>query len=199
VITFDPATHSYKVQGVRFPSVTEIIADMGLYGDTSYFTDYCRERGHFVHRIIEWHLAGELDEDTIDPALQGYFDAWLRFEKEAQYVGDACEKAMADMTHRFAGTIDLIGHLNGHYTVVDVKTGGPSPAHALQTAGYSILLKHPGVRRFSLHLKGDGNYKLIAHKDRQDSQVFMAALALWYWKANNLKGEGIIWQNPHFN
>lgn len=186
MIEFDPEKHIYTVDGVRFPSVTQIISDMGLYGDTSYFTDYCRERGSFVHKIIEYHLSGELDEATIDPDLQGYFEAWRRFEKEAAFfVSDTCEKVMADMMHRFAGTIDHVGHLNGHYAVLDVKTGGPSPAHALQTAGYSILLKYPGVRRFSLHLKDDGNYKLIEHKDRQDTQVFMAALAIFYWKANN--------------
>jgi hypothetical protein len=185
MIHFSPESHTYTVDGVRYPSVTQIISDMGLYGDTSYFTDYCRERGSFVHKIIQYHTEGTLDEATIDPALQGYFDAWLKFQREADFVSDACEKVMVSDSYRFAGTVDHVGHLNGHYTCLDVKTGGSSPAHALQTAGYSILLKHPGVRRFSLHVKNDGKYKLIEHKDSQDMQIFKAAVAIWYWKRNN--------------
>jgi hypothetical protein len=185
MIHFDPTAHIYTVDGVKYPSVTQVISDTRLYGDTSYFTEYSADRGRFVHRIIEYHLSCQLDEDTIDPALCGYFEAWRRFEQEASYVSDECEKVMASHHHHFAGTIDHIGHLNGHYCVIDVKSGGPSPAHAIQTAGYSILLNHPGVKRFSLHLKDDGSYKLIEHKERQDSQIFMAALAIWYWKANH--------------
>jgi hypothetical protein len=111
---FKEEDHSYWNGGVKYPSVTQIISDMGLYGDTSYFTDYSRDRGLFVHKIIQWHLSGELDESSIDSVLQPYFDAWLRFEKEAAYVSEVCEKVMAsDMLH-FAGTADHIGHLNGH-------------------------------------------------------------------------------------
>jgi hypothetical protein len=184
---FKEEDHSYWNGGVKYPSVTQIISDMGLYGDTSYFTDYSRDRGLFVHKIIQWHLSGELDESSIDSVLQPYFDAWLRFEKEAAYVSEVCEKVMAsDMLH-FAGTADHIGHLNGHYCIADVKTGAPSPAHAIQTAAYAILLKHPGVKRFSLYLTDKGNYKLIENKDRQDEQIFKSALALYFWKQNNLK------------
>jgi len=185
MIQFDPATHIYTVEGGRFPSVTQIISDMGLYGDTSYFTEYCRERGSFVHQIIKYHVDNELDESTIDPALQGYFDAWRRFESEAQYIGDVCEHLLADQTYRFAGTIDHLGHLNGYPCVIDVKTGAMSPATALQLAGYEVLQKHPGIRRFGLQLTADGKYKLKEYKDRGDRGVFLAALAIHWWKVNN--------------
>lgn len=185
MIQFDPTAHTYTVGGVRFPSVTQIISDVGLYGDTSYFTEYCRERGSLVHRIIQYHVSGELDESTIDPVLQGYFDAWRRFESESSYVGDACEMLMADMTYRFAGTVDHLGHLNGYPCVIDVKTGAMSAATSLQLAGYEVLQKHPGIRRFGLQLSADGKYKLKEYKDRGDRGVFLAALSLWWWKANN--------------
>ena len=39
---------------------------------------------------------------------------------------------------RYAGTIDEVGILpNGHFTVVDFKTGGAYPEHALQVAAYA--------------------------------------------------------------
>jgi hypothetical protein len=188
MIKFDPASHTYTVDGVRYPSVTQIISDMGLYGDTSYFTEYCRERGLFVHKIIQYHLSGELDEATIDPALRGYFEAWLKFQREASYVSDACEKVMASDSYRFAGTVDHVGHLNGHPCLIDTKTGAMSPATALQLAGYEVLVKQPGIKRFGLQLTAEGNYKLREFNDRQDRNIFLAALACHFWKSNNRIG-----------
>ncbi len=184
-VIFDPEKHAYYCRGIRYPSVTQIIAAAGLYGDTSRWTDYSRDRGTYVHQIIEYHLAGELDEATIDPALLPYFAAWLRFEAEAGFVSEGCEKRLVSERHRFAGTIDHIGHLNGHYVIIDVKSGAPVPATGVQLAGYEILLGVPGPRRYGLHLKDDGKYSLVEYRGREDRAVFIAALNLYYWKANN--------------
>lgn len=184
-LTFNPEIHEYRANGLIVPSVTQIIAAAGLYGDTSHFTDYSRDRGTFVHQIVEWHLSGELDETTVDPFLAPYFEAWKKFEQESSYVSDSCEKRLASSTYRFAGTIDHIGHLNGHFCIIDVKSGAPTPATGIQLAGYEMLLSARGARRFALHLKDDGNYKLIEYKDRNDRNVFLSALALWNWKQNN--------------
>jgi len=185
MLTFDAEKHEYRLDGVRLPSVTQIIADAGLYGNTSYFTDYSRDRGSFVHQIIEWHLSQELDEATIDPVLMPYFEAWKRFEAESSYVSDSCEEQLASSRYRYAGTIDHIGHLNGYFCIIDVKSGAPTPATGIQLAGYENLLKVKGAKRFALHLKDDGNYKLIEYKDSNDRNVFLAALSLYYWKQNN--------------
>jgi hypothetical protein len=187
-VEFDAHAHVYRFRGVRYPSVTQIIADSCLYGDTSYYTDYSRERGTYVHRVIQWHLSGELDEATIDPVILPYFKGWLRFQKEAAFVSDECEKVLISDSHRFAGTVDHIGHLNGHFCLIDVKTGSPQPAHAIQTAAYGILLKHPGIKRFSLYLTAEGKYKLVEDKDRDDGKIFLSCLAVYYWKQNNLRG-----------
>lgn len=185
-VVFTESDHSYRVGGARYPSVTQVIADMGLYGNAAdYFTEWSRERGSFVHRIIQWHLSGELDESTIDPVLAPYFDAWRRFEQEAGYVSDACEKVMASDFYKFAGTVDHIGHLNGYYCIIDVKTGALSPATAIQMGGYEILMKSPGIRRFGLRLMDTGKYSLKEYKDRQDSKIFLAALSVYYWKQDN--------------
>lgn len=185
MVTFNQETHEYKEHGIKYPSVTQVIAASGMYGDTSYFTDYSRDRGTFVHTVIQWHLSGDLDEATIDPIIMPYFEEWKRFEKEADYVPECCEKIMASDLYHFAGMVDHIGHLNGHYCLIDVKTGAPNPAHAIQTAAYKILLNHAGVKRFTLYLNDEGKYKLTENKDGQDQQVFKAALAVYFWKQNN--------------
>ena len=184
-LTFSAENHEYRLQGVRLPSVTQIIADAGLYGNTDYFTEYSRDRGSYVHKAIEYHLAGELDESTLDPVIVPYFEAWQKFVLESNYVSDECEHRTASTVYRYAGTIDHIGHLGGHFCIIDVKTGTPTPATGIQLAGYENLLKVKGAKRFALHLKDDGNYKLIEYKDSNDRNVFLAALSLFYWKQNN--------------
>lgn len=185
-LIFRESDHSYMLHGVSLPSVTQIIADAGLYGNTSYFTDYSRDRGSFVHKAIEYHLSGELSEETLDPVIVPYLDAWKRFQSEANYISDLCEERLASNVYRFAGTIDHIGYLDGHFCIIDVKTSVvASAATGIQLAGYEILLSARGARRFALHLQDNGNYKLIEYKDRNDRNIFLAALALWIWKQNN--------------
>ena len=189
MIKFDEATHTYTVDGVRLVSVTQVIADAGLYGDaTAFFTEYSRNRGTNIHKIIQWHLSKELDESTVGPVERPYFDAWLKFEAEADYVSDACEKAMASVPYRFAGTVDHVGHLNGHPSLIDTKTGATMPATSLQLAGYEVLIKSPGIKRFSLQLMNTGKYKLTEFKNRSDRGVFLSALSLYFWKRNHLNG-----------
>jgi hypothetical protein len=187
VVEFNEQDHSYTVEGVRYPSVTQILAALGFYGDAvKYFTEQSRDRGSFVHRIIQYHLAGELDEETIDPALRGYFDAWLGFERDTGFTAHTIEQPMFCSVNLFAGTPDLIGELRRD-SIIDIKTGDPGPAAALQTAAYEILYGK-SVSRFSLQLKQDGKYKLTAYQEYTDRKIFLAALSVYRWQvARNLR------------
>lgn len=185
-ITFKADGHTYTVNSVDYPSVTRVIADSGMYGNAAaYFTEHSRERGAFVHQIIKYDVDGELDESSVDEALAGYFDAWKRFRAESGYEPEWCEKVLASTLYGFAGTVDHVGLLNGHPAIIDTKTGAVMPATAIQTGGYEILVKKPGIRRFGLQLMADGKYRLTEFRDRQDSKIFLAALSVYYWKRNN--------------
>ena len=185
MITFDSTTHSYTIDGQPVPGVTDILTDMGFI-DKTWFDDYSRERGKLVHRVIHWHITGELDEATIDTAILPYFIAWRRFEKDTGFVSTETEKPLGSKIYRFAGTPDQIGKLNGHDAIIDYKTGTILPWVGLQLAGYEILRGKP-LRRFALALKDDGKYSLKEFKDRQDRGVFLSALACWHWQRNNRK------------
>ena len=182
-LSFDTETHTYTVNGEVWPSVTQILKDMGFI-DTTWFTEYARERGSLVHRIIKWHCHGVLDESTIDPVLRPYFDAWLHFIKDSHYKLTATERSMYHETYRFCGTLDHVGFLNDQASVVDCKTGIVSPATALQLSGYEILTGKR-LKRYGLQLTDQGKYKLTPFKDRNDRQVFLAALACWHWQRNH--------------
>lgn len=183
MITFSPATHSYTIDGQPVPSVTQILADMGFI-DTTWFTEYGRERGKLVHRIIHWHITGELDEATIDPELQGYLDAWGAFIADTGFVSTETEKPLGSVLHRFCGTPDHIGILNGREAAVDAKTGVIAPWAGIQLAGYEILKGKP-LKRFALQLKENGKYSIKPFTDRQDRGMFLSALACWWWQHNN--------------
>lgn len=188
MIQFDEAEHSYTVNGVRYPSVTTILKDMGLI-DTSWFTPEACQRGTYAHQIIEWDQSGELDYDTIDNALIGYLDAWKKFVKDTDYRCISTERRMVSELYRFAGTADQVGLLNSQRAIIDIKSGAVSPCTSLQLAGYEILYDAP-CKRFALQIMPDGKYKLTEYKDRGDRSVFLSAVALWHWKLNNLKGRG---------
>lgn len=182
MVVFNEKDHTYSVEGVVYPSVTRVLAALGFYGDAvQYFTEHSRDRGSFVHKIIQYHLHGELDEESIDPELLGYFDAWLRFEKDTGFKAHTIEKPMFCPVNLFAGTPDIIGELRRD-SIIDIKTGDPGPAAALQTAAYEILYGKSAAR-FSLQLKQDGKYKLTPYQDYTDRKIFLAALSVYKWQA----------------
>ena len=189
MIVFDPITHTYILNGQPVPSVTTILKDMNFI-DTTWFTDYGRDRGKLVHKIIHWHITGELDESTIDPELQGYFDAWKAFEDASGFVSTETEKPLASELYRFAGTPDIIGKFKDYGEVFDIKTGPVAPWTGLQLAAYEILAGRP-LKRYALQLNKNGKYSLKPFAKRQDRQIFLAALACWWWqKNNNMRGRG---------
>ena len=182
-LKFDPETHTYTVDGEVLPSVTQILKDMGFI-DATWFNDYAQERGSLVHLIIKWHCREMLDEDTIDPALRPYFDAWIKFVADSEFISKEVEVPTYSPAFRFAGTYDQVGILNGDPSVIDYKTGLVTAPTALQLAGYEILTGRR-LKRFGLQLTDQGKYKLTEFKDRNDRQVFLAAVACWHWIRNH--------------
>jgi hypothetical protein len=185
MLTFDAANHIYTMAGHPVPSVTQILADMGLI-DTTWFDEWSRTRGRMVHRVVELHLSGELDEENLDPILMPYLDAWKQFEVDTKFAPTATEAPLYSIVHQFAGTPDYIGVLNGCEAVVDAKSGAIYRATALQLAGYEVLAGRP-LKRFALQLMDTGKYKLTSFTSRQDRGIFLAALAVWQWKNNGRK------------
>ncbi len=182
-LTFDPKTHIYKVTGEVWPSVTQILKDMGFINAT-WFTEHSRERGSLAHLIIKWHCEDVLDIETVDPVLWPYLDAWDSFVTDTGFVSDAVEVPLYNANYRFAGTPDQIGKLYAAPSVIDYKTGAMTPATGLQLAGYELLTGRC-LKRYGLQLTDKGKYKLTPFKDRNDRQVFLAALACWQWIRNH--------------
>jgi len=193
-VAFDAVTHRYSSGDVALVSVTQAIREAGLMGDTSYFTDEARDRGTAVHQMVEFYDQGDLDEDGLDPALRPYLDAYHWFLHDHQPTWSHIEARRADLTLRYAGTVDRAGTLatTKHAVVLDVKSGTPALWHRLQLSAYRRLvlaeLPTPIVIRHALYLAADGTYKLdtLPVNDQEDWQTFHAALTLANWKRRYL-------------
>ena len=183
---FDEEKHQFIVDGQQWPSITQILGDEGFI-DTAWFTEYGRERGRLLHKIIHWHITDELDETSISPVLQGRFNAWLAFEKDSGFKSIETEKPRINDVYRFGGIPDHFCTIFGKKAIVDVKSGVSPAWVGLQLAAQEILIGGFHLR-YSLQLKDNGKYSLKPYTDHQDQAVFLSALACWQWKQNNLKG-----------
>jgi len=190
VIGYDDATHTYTVDGAPYASVTQVIAEAGLYGDAArWFSERSRERGLMVHKTIESYYRDSLDVAALLPEVRGYFDAWLRFESDTGFYPAYVEEAHYHHAIKIAGRPDLIGPHEGAPTIIDIKTGAPAPATGIQLAGYEYIFKaEVPCHRLAVHLGRDGKYKLQLYNDRHDRDIFLAAVSIYNWRKANLRG-----------
>lgn len=181
-VTFIEEPHAYHWEdGAPVAcSVTEALKITG-YLDPSHYTDFGRQRGSYVHQMLEWHDRGELAEDTLDPALVPYLKAYGNFMAQHAVAWDSIELRLGDRARNVAGTLDRIGA----FGLLDIKSGGSEPWHALQTACYALLAQTNGlilsarrVKRWGLYLTSNGKYDLRPHDGVNDVAVANALMTV---------------------
>ncbi len=180
MLKFDPEKHVYTYDGQPTPSVTQALKLGGLIDD-KWFDDVSRARGSAVHKAIFLHMQNDLDFDSLHPMIKPYVEGFFQFEKMTRFkpIIELCEVSQFHPVHRYAGTPDVVGILNGRHIVLDFKTGA-APTARYQTAAYAefprIKIYQPD--RFDLRLFPDGRPKLNQHKSPDDFTVFLAALTI---------------------
>lgn len=153
-VEFEAEGHRY---GNGLESVTGILKAEGFI-DTRFYDDWSRDKGSMVHLATHYDDIGELDEDTLDPVIVPYLEAWRKFKRESGFIVEQSEVPMMSTVYQYAGTPDVIGHF---------PTGC--------------------LKRAAVELHDDGSYKLIPFTDRQDAALWLSVLAIHRWKANNLR------------
>ena len=194
-LTFDEASHTYRLDGRVVPSVTQVLDP--LY-DFSRIAPEVLERkrnlGTAVHKAIELDVADDLDHASLSEAVLPYFQAWQQFNADFA-PRNAQSEVRVYSKHGYAGTCDLVCEQRDEVWVLDFKTSAEvGAATALQTAAYSQAVKETWrpnddlqhlFRRGAVHLKPDGTYKLHTYNDRTDWPTFLACLTLHNWRMNN--------------
>jgi len=167
------------------PHCTAILKDAGLV-DTSFFTDYHRDRGSALHKATEYLDQGRLDRSTVDEAIVGRLAQYERFLAEVQPEIIGIEVPVLSLAYGFCGTYDRRLFIGGRCGILDIKGPTVMPATAIQLAGY-VLAAGGVLARWSLHLSDD-HYRLIEHTDRRDFDTFKAAVTI----ANFRRDHGLI-------
>lgn len=144
---FDESTHTYTLNGIVIPSVTEICAPItcGKYPPVGV-VQQAAARGSRVHELCALYDMDALP-DEIESDLVGYVKAWAAFCRDYKPVWQYIERPLLgelDAGQPFAGTLDRIGVIDGFNRVVDIKTTSnlDRPAKVslcCQIAGYEWL------------------------------------------------------------
>ena len=170
---FDEDTHTYTLDGVVIPSVTEICAPItcGKYPPVGV-VQQAAARGTRVHELCALYDMDALP-DEIEAGLVGYVKAWAAFCRDYKPVWTHIELplyGLLDTGLPFAGTLDRIGEIDGRTRVVDIKTTASldRPAKVAlceQITGYEWLADLNDIDVFDgagmgVQLFADGNYRV---------------------------------------
>lgn len=193
MLDFDPASHTYWLDGVVIPSVTSVLKP--LYNFDGINPDVLNAKaalGTAVHRACELLDNDDLDEESdagraaLLP-IAGYLAGYKQFKSDKRLMIVANEQRLFHPVHRYAGTIDRSYAMGGDLWDVDLKsTVSMSPIVGLQTAAYTEMFRANGrkqpARRGALQLFPDGTYKLHEFTDSSDYPVFLSLLTVQRFK-----------------
>jgi hypothetical protein len=187
-LDFDPITHSYTVDGLKVPSVTQILSAVGLSDYSRVPKNVLEEasvRGSAVHRIIEMSDMGQLIE--CPEWARGYLSAWERFLIEKSVCILECETIIFNEKLRYAGTLDRVALVSGKTYILEIKTTQEEMrGHQIQTAGYKLAYKPSVVNRCpvlraAVYVRADGTYSFKEHTRPGAENVFLSALQVYRW------------------
>lgn len=181
MLEFTAATHTYTLDGVPVPSVTQII---GALFPRRECEKWYLDRGTMTHKAVALLCKGQLVWESLDPRIAGFVRAAVAFLKDANPGTVQPEVAIGHATYRFAGTIDGIADTG---LLIDWKTGPVEAVTELQLGGYGVLVRAWDAFARSrglcaVELREDGTYRHTVYTDTgRARRLFLAALSLYQW------------------
>ena len=165
-LEFEDKTHTYRLNGMVIPSVSEIMEPLSnekYKGISESTLNKAAEKGTAVHNSIENYIKFEIDD--VPPEHRGYFDAFLEWWETYHPEVVGSEIKTYHKLLRYGGTVDILVYIDGVLTLVDIKTTSAlsDMTCGVQLEGYSQALKSHGIvveRKIILHLKKDGKYAI---------------------------------------
>jgi hypothetical protein len=188
-IDFDELNHVYLVDGVKTPSVTQILKAEGFI-DTGKYASGAASFGTAVHQMLEFYDQGELDDTALDDRLRPYQIAWMTFLGQTGYNVKEIEIRLASALG-YAGTIDRVLEKDGKLAICDIKSGSKVAYHPLQVSAYSALYKEwnklkTWPDRIVVYLNNEGKYNVEHCTDLTHYALWNSILSIHNWKKNNL-------------
>ena len=219
-LDYDDDAHSYKVDGVKIPSVTRLIDSCFpknltnwavTVGEEEYhrILDEALDIGNQTHKWIEYYINNphawnitdgmRLKNDLRSKETLDSVKAFIRWEKEfkPQWL-DAERKVYCDR-FKYAGTVDAVAKINGRVCVIDFKTSKKiyKPYH-LQVAAYAQAIKRmAGLRQWPLGIilrldKETGQYQQKVFEPKDHFKTFVKCMELRQWSSLRIKEADIV-------
>jgi len=157
---FDEQKHLFICNGEIVPSVTQVLKANGMLPDGYNFIDpWYLTRGTLIHLATQFFDNGTLDDDSLDPAIIHYVNAYKIAIRDKAWIVTGIEKKLWHPKLKYAGIIDRT--IEGHIC-------------------YSLHLKPGNKIPYKLEAVQDIRGKF---------NVFLSALNVLTWRKSNLKGE----------
>lgn len=174
--------HIYMLDGEKLPCVSDLCRFLHreIYKDAPVWQmEAAADRGTKVHAATE--ALDRTGRAEIEEEYLPYLQAYAAFRREHDVQWELIEHPDYHPAHRYAGTIDRYGMVDGYRTLLDLKTTYRvyKPLCSASLNLYRLMLearKRTAERMMILHLKKDGTYKLI--KFAADDTVPMALITL---------------------
>ena len=175
--------HIYMLEGERIPCVSDLCRFLHreIYKDAPLWQlEAAADRGTKVHAATE--VLDKTGQAEIEDEYLPYLKAYALFRQEHDVQWELIEHPDYHPAHRYAGTIDRYGLVDGIKTLVDIKTTY-TVYRSLCGASlnlYRLILEARDKqveRLLILHLRKDGTYRTI-WIDIDDS-VPMALITLY--------------------
>ena len=169
-LIFYESNHTYEVDGVVVPSVTEICRF--LHYDASYSDKESRDRaarrGTAIHE--ETALIDYGEEIEVDNEIIGFIQAWRAFKRDYHVNVIEIERVVFgnvyvdDKPNPLCGTLDRTVEIEGKKYILDIKTGSKINKLALQAqlSAYAYVYEDQTVRLLGVHLRKDGTYTVYS-------------------------------------
>jgi hypothetical protein len=155
-LTFDPATHTYRLNNSPVPSVTQILRAVfpTMYAGIRDAA-YAMQKGQAVHAAAA--LIARDDLGTYDPQIEGQVQACRKWFADTQAIPLEIETAVGHELYRYAGTVDLVAKIGGKLVIVDWKAT-VTPHCQWQLGAYEAAGGFGCKRGFAVQLNEDGTY-----------------------------------------
>lgn len=173
---FDANEHQYidPANDEVLPHITGLL-EAGRYVNSQWFTEDSKWRGSAVHRMTAEY---DLKALTLEGCKQSKYRGWLLAYAAAMAILKPewfhIEEPLVHWGWRFGGQPDRAGRYYGAFGELEVKSGSPEKAHAIQMALQAILLEpEVGIPaethlRFAVYLSANGRFKFKQFEDKSD-------------------------------
>ena len=192
-LQFDEVRHFYSLNGIKIPSVTEIMRPLtkSHYGEINLdILNAAAKRGKEVHQAIENFFAFGIDD--VPPEHEGYYLAFKDWLNKSNPEIIAAESRISHKTLRYAGTSDLACIMHDKMVCVDFKTSTQivDMLTRVQLEAYSRAFESHGFKFDEkaivlLHKNGKWSTKTYASSDSEAWEVFGSLLLIHNYLAKN--------------